>query len=290
VSRDDAEARHSPLISSLQNQWVKRARSLHRRNARSTERAFLVEGVRAVRDALESRAVPTSVFFDPDLRDETLRPWLDQAAGAGARVMPVTAQVLRTIADTETPQGIVAVFPFPSVEPQVQQGDAPLVVVADGLRDPGNLGTLIRSALGAGCHALFVTHETTDPFAPKVVRAGMGAHFRLPILRLDWERPHPLVTACTQRLGAAAGVSQSYDTVDLRAATCLVIGGEATGLSDGSARAVNGFVGIPLAGGLESLNAGVAGSVILFEAARQRRGHLARNRDEQDSVHTRQTP
>lgn len=271
MTRPDPAPDFGPVITSLQNPWVKRARALQRRHARSKERAFLVEGVRAVADALAAGAIPTALFADIDAGNPAIDDLLGQAHERGARVMPTTATVIRAIADTQTPQGLIGIFPFPMLEPQVPAETALLALVADGIRDPGNLGTLIRSAVGAGCHAVFISPATTDPFAPKVVRAGMGAHFRLPILRLDWEQPHPLLSACPQRLAATAQATTAYDRVDWTKPSCLVIGSEAEGISAPGKAFVNGSVAIPLAGGLESLNAGVAGSVILFEAARQRR-------------------
>jgi TrmH family RNA methyltransferase len=143
-------------------------------------------------------------------------------------------------------------------------------LIVDRLQDPGNLGTLLRSALGAGVHAVLLTPGTVDPFNPKVVRAAAGAHFHLPIATLDpvaIQREFPgleIVVAHPQALRA-------YDERDWTRASAVVIGSEAHGISAELARLAADEVRIPLRGGVESLNAGVAGSIILFEAARQRR-------------------
>jgi TrmH family RNA methyltransferase len=129
----------------------------------------------------------------------------------------------------------------------------------------------MRSAVAAGAHALFVSRETVDPYSPKVIRAGMGAHFRLPLRHLNWESLDALLASGVQMLGAEAGEDRAYDAVDWRLPSVLVLGSEATGISERALRHVTGRVSIPLQGGVESLNAAVAGAVILFEAARQRR-------------------
>lgn len=276
-----------PTITSTQNRWVKFARSLKRRKVRSEERAFLVEGVRLFADALDAGATPSLLFISVDSEQPALRELAGTAHRRGARVVPVTETVLSTLADTQTPQGIVGVFPFPDLEPQIDTGTPPLFVIADGIRDPGNLGTLIRAALGAGAHALYVGPGTTDPFAPKVVRAGMGAHFRLPIHRWEWSAPDPRVARCDLRAAATAHASTDYDAVDWTTAACVIIGSEATGLSPAAREFASATIRIPLAGGLESLNAAMAGTVILFEAARQRRAWDLRTSRGEDSVHTR---
>lgn len=129
----------------------------------------------------------------------------------------------------------------------------------------------MRSSAAAGVHAVFITRTTVDPYAPKVVRAGMGAHFRLPLRELDWESPEPLLRSCGQWLAADASGSTSYLAVDWRTSTVLVLGSEATGVSKSAAEHITGSVAIPMQKGVESLNAAVSGAVILFEAVRQRR-------------------
>lgn len=279
-----------PTVTSSQNRWVKLARSLQRRKARYTERAFLVEGVRLLTDALDAGAVPSVLFIDAEKEHAALTELATAAHARGARVIPVTSALLRSIADTETPQGVVGIFPFPELG---ERGDigagatAPLFLIADGIRDPGNLGTLLRAALGAGAHGVYVTAGTTDPFAPKVVRAGMGAHFRLPIAYLDWRAPAPHIAGIATRIAATGDAETVYDAIDWTAPACVIIGSEAEGLSPAAREFATGTARIPLAGGLESLNAAMAGTVILFEAARQRRARELRGEGETISVHTR---
>ena len=256
----------SGVITSAANPAIDLVRSLGRRDRRAAEGAFIVEGVRAVRDALESGARPRLLLLREG--ESGLSRELALSAGAPARL--VAARLFDHLSDVQTPQGILAVFPFPRFSPA--PGDpAPLVLVLDRLRDPGNLGTLLRAAAGAGVNAVYLSPETVDPWNPKVVRAGMGAHFRLPLLPLAAGTLNELRERLPRRAIASAAATRPYDTVDWTGPAALVIGGEAAGVSPEMAAWGTEEIGIPLAHDVESLNAAVAGAVILFEAARQRR-------------------
>jgi TrmH family RNA methyltransferase len=237
---------------------------------RQRERAFVIEGVRLLDDALNAGFHPLRLFFDPSRVDGSIAERLRALASNDTFVHEASAAVIDSIADTETPQGIAAIFRFPDIA-VVQRSDVPLFVVADGIKDPGNLGTLMRASAAAGAHVLFFSRRTTDPYAPKVVRAAMGAHFRLPVRPLDWDAPESVIPADIQMLGAEADGDTPYDTVDWRLPSVLVLGSEATGLSEEAVHRLTGHVSIPMMGEVESLNAAVAGAIILFEAARQRR-------------------
>ena len=246
-------------------------RSLARRDRRAAEGAFVVEGRRAVHDALQTGAVPRLLL----VRQGEPESWRDLALSAPVHARVVERRLFDRLSDVQTPQGILAVFPFPSLAPDPDD-PAPLALVLDRLRDPGNLGTLLRSAAGAGVNAVYLSPETVDPWNPKVVRAGMGAHFRVPLIPLDAGRLDELRQRLPRRVVASAGATRPYDATDWTGAAALVIGGEAEGVGPELEAWGTEEVGIPLAHGVESLNAAVAGAVILFEAARQRR--LARAR------------
>jgi len=192
----------------------------------------------------------------------------------------VEPRLLAELAHTETSQGILAVVPVPSLP----LPDAPnLVLIADGLRDPGNLGTLLRTAAAAGVDAVLLGPGTVDATNPKVVRAAMGAHFRVALRALDWagiaelaESPGPERRSAPPLavwIADAAG-AVDYAAVDWTAPAALIIGGEAAGPSPEAKALAGGTLRIPLASGMESLNAATAAAVILFEARRQRAGVL----------------
>jgi RNA methyltransferase, TrmH family len=190
---------------------------------------------------------------------------LPRLRGASQGVWPVTDAILAACSDTETPQGVIAAVPIPIIPPQPG-----LVLVLDGLRDPGNLGTVLRSAEASGVGQVFLAPDTVDLYNPKTVRGAMGAHFRLAAAALDWTEIAARLAGRTIWLADAAG-DMSYDRVDWLAPSALIVGGEAEGAGSKAAALAAGRVSIPMAGGAESLNAAMAATVILFEAARQKR-------------------
>lgn len=256
-------ARDDPITSHA-NPTIAFVRSLQRRDRRAAERAFVVEGTRAVADALLAGARPRLVLLR-DGSDDALPANLPPEAPL-RRVAPA---LFDRLSDVVSPQGILAVFPFPELVPAATE--APLMLVLDRIRDPGNLGTLLRTAAAAGVTAVYRSAETVDPFNPKAVRAGMGAHFRVPIAPLDAAAETELRARCPLRAVARAGADEAYDALDWRQGAALIVGSEADGVGPAVAALGTVEVAIPLAAGVESLNAAVAGAVILFEAVRQRR-------------------
>jgi TrmH family RNA methyltransferase len=263
------------MISSASNPTIKRVRGLGAPNPqhRRAERAFVVEGVRAVEEALNEGARPGLLLYDAEALRQTPRG--TQLLGRIAR-MPEAQEASRgaLAAATETvqPQGVLAVFPFvdwPAATPET----APLYLILDGIRDPGNLGTILRGAEAAGVTACRLTPDCVDLYNPKVVRAGAGVHFRLPCyLDQEW----PTIRAEMERLGVAqlaaldARGEVPYYAVDWRQPAALIVGNEAHGLSPGARQAATARVAIPMRGSTESLNAAMAAAVVIFEALRQR--------------------
>jgi TrmH family RNA methyltransferase len=255
------------MITSTQNDRVKYVRSLGRRRARDREGRFVVEGTRLVEEATRAGIEPALVFYTAAWAagpaGQALLPTLTAAAdGAWA----VGDAVLASCAGTETPQGVLAVLPMP--RPAPREG---LILIVDGVRDPGNLGTLLRSAEAAGAGQAVLAPGTVDAYNPKAVRAAMGAHFRLAVRDMAWPAIAGLLAGRATWL-AEAGGEVDYHRVDWTAPSALIVGGEAEGAGPEAARLATGRVRIPMPGGAESLNAAMAGTVILFEAARQRRG------------------
>lgn len=230
----------------------------------------LLEGVRLVAAALAARIAMPYFLYTLDLAQQERGGALVAALQAhGVRGIKATPAVLAAAADTASPQGIVAPFRIPTW----RLGDlgAGPVLVTENLQDPGNLGTLVRAGHALGAAGLLAVGGV-DPWAPKVVRAAMGSLFALPVLR-----SHDLagllqdLTARGYRiLVADAAAGETAWVADLAGQVALVIGSEAQGPS-ASARALStGQVQIPMPGGAESLNAGIAGSLLLYEALRQR--------------------
>lgn len=254
----------SETVTSLQNERVKLVYSLQQRpRARRKERKLALEGVRLIRDALARGVAPEFVLYTPKGADYDL---IAQLQNTRAKLIPVSDEVMTHVSDTQQPQGMIAVVPLPL--PELPRHPS-LALVLDAVRDPGNLGTMLRSAAGAGVDVVALSPDCVDPYNPKVLRAGMGAHFALPILELQWFEIAEL-TAGMQTLLAAGEAQQRYTDVDLTQPTALIIGSEAHGAT--AARKLPNVqpIAIPMLNATESLNAAIAASVILFEAQRQR--------------------
>jgi TrmH family RNA methyltransferase len=254
------------VITSVSNPKIKWVRQLQtRRAAREAEKLFVIEGVRLAEEAAQAGAVPGLVLYTPDL-DPRAQAVLAALAAAGAPILEVAPHVMAAASDTQTPPGLLAVLPMPALP---LPSPLTLALVLDALADPGNFGTILRTASAAAVQAVFLAPGTVDPFNPKVVRAAMGAHFHLPLIAAEW-------SALSQHLAgldlylAEAGHGQPYTAVDWRRPAALIIGSEAAGPS-AAARALSPRpVTIPMPGRAESLNAAIAAAVILFESARQR--------------------
>jgi TrmH family RNA methyltransferase len=255
------------VITSPANAQVKRVRALlSERKARAEARAFVAEGVRLVEEGLNAGLLPALVFFSEGLAERGQR-LLESLRGGGVPVEEVSTELMRRLSDTQTPQGILAVFPWPSL-PLPAAPD--FLFIADGVQDPGNLGTLLRSAVAAGVQGFLLTGHATDVYAPKVVRAGMGAQFRIPIEFADWsELSRDYRPRLRFYLAEAHGGTQPWEA-DLRRPLALCVGAEAGGPSAEARQASDEALTIPQPGKMESLNAAAAAAVLLFEVVRQR--------------------
>lgn len=251
------------------NPRVKRLAALAaRRRARVEEGAYLIEGPTLVADALaagiELEAVYAEGSVDPQL--------LAAARSAGVPTVEVATGALARVVDVVTPRPVAAVArrPTPGVAAVPLRGP---VLVLVGVSDPGNAGTLMRSAEGAGFGAVLCTDGTVDPWSPKVVRASAGSVFRLPVVEGGGVVQVLETVGATgrTRLGTRVGNAQAYDEVPLDAAVAVVLGNEAHGLAPEAAAHVDRWAAIPLAGRTESLNVAMAGTVLCFEVARRLR-------------------
>lgn len=274
------------MIDSPSNPTIKAIRALHTAKGRREQKQFLAEGVRVIEDGVKAGLWPQVCLYNFDLLGRTERGralianlQAQQRIGNSAPPIEASQRALASASDTQQPQGIVAVFSF--VEPPAVSASGetvPLALICDDIQDPGNLGTLLRTAEAAGVTSVWLTPRCVDVYSPKVVRAGMGVHFRLPIYpESSWDKiQQDLATLGVepqQIFATEADANRAYDEVDWRVASALIVSNEAHGLSDEARRMSqsSGTISIPMAGGTESLNAGIAGAVVLFEAARQRR-------------------
>lgn len=259
----------------LRHQKVQRLRRLlGRRSAREAESAFVVEGARILSEALVAGVPVESVYLAAGAATAGGSPAdvAERAYEAGARVYELGAGVLERIAGTVTPQPVLAVVPFVA-RPRESLSGGDLLVVAVDVRDPGNAGTVLRSAEAAGSDGVIFCDGSVDIYNPKTVRASAGSMFHVPVAAggAPSEVLADLGRWGVRRLATTASGGRDYSEVDLSGRLAFVLGNEASGLPDDIDAMVDGRVTIPMSGRSESLNVGMAAAVLCFEAARQRR-------------------
>ena len=257
-----------PPITSFSNGTVKRLRSLHERKGRRAEGLFLAEGLRIVAEGVEAGHAPAVLLLGPDGATHPLgRRAADACAASGGEVVEASREILAKVSGKDNPGAVVAAFPVPPTPLSAVDRAAGPWVVCEGLRDPGNLGTILRTCDGAGAGGVILLDQSCDPFSVEAVRASMGAVFTKRVAQADgpaflaWLRGGP---------GWLAGAVLGADTVDYRAArfeapTFLFMGNEQSGLPTAYAAACDERVGIPMRGKADSLNVAVATAVLLYD-------------------------
>lgn len=254
------------MITSVQNPKVKLIRALMTQGkARRREGKIVLEGLRIIRDALAQGYIPDFILYTPDFPRENLPELYSETFPHDM----LEEAIFNELSATEHSQGVIGVFPLPR---ENFIGKSNLLLALDGIRDPGNLGTLFRTAVAAGVGCLILLPGTVDPYNPKVLRAGMGAHFRIPITTMDYAR------FANQYEGWEIFAADASDPESIPYTrpllwmhkSILILGSEADGLSEPARQIAHQSVYIPMQNGVESLNSAVAGAVILFEIQRQR--------------------
>jgi TrmH family RNA methyltransferase len=255
------------LITSTHNSKLKLIRALAGRPKERREAGlFLAEGVRLVEDAFAANWPFEFVLFSAETSNRG-KKLVETLSSSGIDVEEVAPEAFRSASETESSQGVVAAL---KLEQLPMPASPTFLLIPDQIRDPGNLGTLLRTAAAAGVDAALIPPDTTDPWGPKVVRAGMGAHFRLTVATAGWEDIRTSVGEMQVTLADARGEKTLWD-VDFKSKTALIVGGEADGASEAAKSLADVLVKIPMPGKIESLNAAVAGALLMYEVARQRR-------------------
>jgi RNA methyltransferase, TrmH family len=249
---------------------LRRLRALGSRKGRAESGLFLAEGVRLVEDLLATDIVLDVALVTPSLEDTPRGAALARALRTRVRTAEVTERELAVVAGTDTPQGVVVAAEIPRRRlADVVLTARALVLVLDGVQDPGNFGTVVRSADAFGVACVLALPGTVDPWNPKAVRSAMGASLRVPIVgvtvtaAIEWLR-----SAGCRILGAdVAGVS--VERIGSAPRTALVLGNEGVGLSEAIRTALDGMVAVPIRGAAESLNVGVAAGILLYLLTRE---------------------
>jgi TrmH family RNA methyltransferase len=268
-------------ITSADNKAVKLAKKLLTKKGRDGLGYYLIEGPKLLAEALDNDADILFAFFCEETTDagepcvSRLSALAEKAARAGADALLTTERIFRGISNAETPQGVLAAVKKPvcGVKTLFSRAGANILVL-DRLQDPGNVGSLIRTADAAGFGGVMAAAGTGDPYGPKAVRAAAGALFRIPVLFVrDAAEAAELLAGAGKRVAVAdaRGAVSCYDA-DIARDIALVIGNEGGGPSKAFAESAFVTIGIPMPGGAESLNAAAAAAVLMFESVRQQRG------------------
>lgn len=261
-------------ITSLQNEKVKTMASLLEKKHRDRTGKFIVEGVHLVQEALHAGAQVDTVVFDAERgMPAELEALLQEAR---CELIEASHAVMAKCTGTDTPPPVFGVVAKFELDASSLFTDGSLAVVLDGVRDPGNVGTIIRSADAAGADAVILGKGCVDLYNPKTVRSTMGSLFHLPIIEADLAALLPEAKSRGIRLvGTSLQASSTCYSYDWRRPSWLLLGNESNGLSAESLQLVDNNIIIPMRGGSESLNVAMAGTVLLYEAMRQR--HYAAN-------------
>ncbi len=255
-------------ITSMSNQIIKEVRSLSNKKGRKTAQAILLEGYRLVKDALDSGAeIRYLIISDSFFQKEEL--FLSQMPNI--KSVQVPDELFSRISETESPQGILAVAEKPVYDKKEIINSIKRVIALEDIQDPGNLGTIIRSADACGFDAVFLSKDSVDPYNPKVIRSTMGSLFHVPVIIEEnfTEALHALKS--NNILLAAAHIRDALPCwqADMSGKVAVIIGNEGNGLSDKVLNLVDINVMIPMPGKAESLNASAAASILIYECMRQ---------------------
>jgi RNA methyltransferase, TrmH family len=261
------------IVQSRQNARVKELRAGFARASRTEHGRIAIEGEHLLAEAISTGLTIGSVFVRAGsehlldlLNDDRLKDF------TATEILVLPPDVFASAVSTEAPQGIAALVEPPAFSlDQVLAGAAPLVMVSAGLQDPGNLGTLIRSAEAFGASGVILLPGTVSPWNQKALRASAGSVFRLPVVSASEDEAFAALKAAgITTLAAVAAQGEALPAHDLSLATALILGNEGSGISEDILGRADGRITIPCPGPVESLNAAIAGSVLLYEASRQR--------------------
>lgn len=260
------------MITSIKNpkiQWIRHL--ISSRQYREKEGAFVIEGVRLTEEAIANNWEFKYVVYSDEI-SERGRQLIQRLIKADISVEEIAPNLLRQVSTTETPQGILSIV---KLQPLPVPAEPDFCLILDGIRDPGNLGTILRTAAAMGVEMVFLVRGSVDIYSPKVVRSAMGAHFRIPVREVEWKEIKPLLSGRERqpislyRSDVRSG--KSLWEMDFRQPVALIIGSEATGVSEGAIGYADDVIHIPMPGGIESLNASVAAAILMYEVIRQRK-------------------
>lgn len=263
---------HNP-ITSKDNTVVKHLRSLSDPKHRKKEQAFLIEGVKMVEEAIQGRAGVKMVVASPALVRHHGKAALTLAEAGSIDILWISEKLMDSVSESKTPQPVMAVVRMKErSQEELFAHRSKLIILAHQLQDPGNLGTIIRTAEAVAAAGMALTPNTVDPFSTKAIRASMGSILRLPVVRI--EDPGEFIIRCRQEgfqtVATEVTGEQTHLDIDLAKPTVVILGQEGAGLPRNILADVDLRVRIPMAETIDSLNVATSSAIILYEALRQR--------------------
>lgn len=259
-------------ITASSNPLVKQVRTLREKRHRRESGQFLAEGLRILAEAEETGLLPEILFFSSDGASHSIVQRLTAKVEAhGGEVIETSRDILHKLSGKDNPQTVIGVYRQPATDlADIDRTTAPIWLVAQALRDPGNLGTILRTGDAVGAGGLILIDDCVDPFSVEAVRASMGALFTQKIAQARWEEFLPWLRAGEgQLIGTYLAASEDYRAARYARPTFILIGNEAQGLPADYAAACDLRVRIPMKGKADSLNAAVACAVVAYEVSSQ---------------------
>lgn len=262
------------MITSRDNDLIKKIHRLTSTAGRRKEGQYFTEGVRSVLQSLEAKADVDRVVYSKEVfRMPGGRSLVERVRYNGVKTVEVSENLYRLITDTDSPQHIMAVINIKESRLEDTLGAmGPMLVIVDGLQDPGNLGTVIRTADAVGANGVVLLKGTVDPYNPKTVRSTMGSIFSIPVIRKNDTKAvlEGLQEKGFRLIASSPNAQRPYWDVDYRGKVGIVVGNEARGISEQVGKRADIRVVLPMCGEAESLNAAVACGVLLYKALEQR--------------------
>lgn len=264
-------------ITSRANKYYKHIKSLGTRSYREKNKQFIIEGIRLLEDAIQSGAELQALVFSSSFmqnnENKSLLDFIDSNVGKDVKRYQMDDKMFKEISHTETPQGILAVVTMKRLTLEdVKAKNTPFYIFCDAVQDPGNMGTIIRTADAAGVDAVILSKGCVDIYNPKTVRSTMGSLFHVPAVKIEnsTDTLHMLKKKGLSVVSGHLSAAKQHFEVNMKKGVVLVVGNEANGVSDEVLKMSDEKVVIPIMGQAESLNAGIASGILMYEVVRQR--------------------
>lgn len=263
-----------PLIKSQNNNLIKLIKSLKSKKNRQKNNMFIIEGVRFLEFVVENNVPIIEICFSNELyKTSGGEELLDRAYKMGLKISEIDTKIFSSITDTKNTQGVIALVELEDMRFNIDEYRDKLILILDRIQDPGNLGTIIRTADAAGVDLVVLSKGTVDPYNEKVLRSTMGSIFTVPILIEDdiTGLIHYLKDNNYSIISSYLQTEDRYDQIDYRGPVAIVIGNEANGVSEEIIKLSDKYAKIPIWGKAESLNVGVAAGILMYHASNSRR-------------------